>query len=50
MPPYHRNQMHPRQLDFNDESIASKGDESDEEGHREVKIKITNENGLTQTE
>ena len=50
MPPYSRAQMHPRHIDFNDESIASKGEESDGSAHREVKIKLNVDNGLTQNE
>ena len=42
--------MHPRQLDFNDESIASKGEESDGSANRDVKIKLNLDNGLTQNE
>ena len=42
--------MHPRQLDFNDESIQSKAEDSDEEAHREVKIKLNADNGLAQNE
>lgn len=50
--PYHRNHIHPRQLDFDDEEIEPKGSGSDDESNqRDVKIKLSGvENGLTPNE
>ena len=41
---YHRNQMHPRQLDFNDESIESRDDETEGRNQKEGKIKNNDDN------